>query len=129
MTDNRPPGPVDRHGFAEATLPFSLDEYRNRISRFQDRMNEAGLDALVITMPEHLNYLTGFDPFGIYLYSAAVLVAGEDEPILLTHKCEQGLAWSQCWIRDVRIWEHGRDPIAETVDILREAGVPSLGLS
>lgn len=111
---------LDRHGFEEDPRPFTVDEYRSRVARFQDGMAQAGVDVLVVTTPEHLNYLTGFDPLGIYLYSAVVLTADAAEPILLTHKCEQGLAWSQCWISDVRIWEHGQDPIAMTADAVRE---------
>lgn len=114
---------VDRHGFAADPRPFTDAEYRQRVHRFQQAMARHDLDAIILTAPEHLNYLTGFDPLGIYLYSAAVLTVDGAEPVLLTHKCEQGLAWGQCWITDIRIWEHGHDPVASTVDALREAGV------
>lgn len=107
----------------EATQGFSVEEYRSRVTRFQERLSDQGIDVLLATMPEHLNYLTGFDPLGIYFYQAALLAPGLPEPVLLTHKCEKELARNQCWISDIRIWEHGQDPVQLTVDHLRELGV------
>lgn len=114
---------VDRRGFTEDPRPFTVEEFRQRLARFQDLMREDDIDVLVVTMPEHLNYLTGFDPLGIYLFSAVLLTQDCTEPVLITNKCEQGLAFSQCWIRDIRIWAHGQDPIAVTIDAMRELGV------
>ncbi|CAN3129613.1 M24 family metallopeptidase [Mycobacterium sp. smrl_JER01] len=116
-------GRIDRHGFSEDPRPFTAEEYRRRLAEFQKAMLRADIDVLVVTMPEHLNYLTGFDPLGIYLYSAVIVSQDAAEPVLITHKCEKGLAYSQCWIRDIRIWAHGQDPIEFTAQVLREIGL------
>lgn len=127
MTSVQAPPGIDRHGFDEDPRPFTVAEYRDRLRRFQDGMRRANVDFLVVTMPEHLNYLTGFDPLGIYLYSAAIVTCDGDEPVLITNKCEQGLAFGQCWIRDIRIWAHGEDPVTLTTDALRELGATATG--
>jgi Xaa-Pro aminopeptidase len=42
-------------------LPFSIDEYRSRLSRVQARLTEHGIELLLITTPENNYYLTGHD--------------------------------------------------------------------
>lgn len=103
---------------------FPTAEYRARVAEYRRRMTERGVDVYLGSSPEQMNYLTGFDPLGLYFFQKMVLSReGEREPILLTHKCEAELARTTCWIDDVRIWRHGEDPVARTLELLREVGV------
>ena len=104
-------------------LRFPVEEYRTRVERLRAELQSRGIDSYVATMPEHLNYFTGFDPTGIYFFQLAVFTPDLPEPILLTHKCEKELARVTCWIEDIRIWQHGEDPVARAVALLREVGV------
>ncbi len=104
---------------------FSREEYRSRVSRLDALIQKMGVDVYLGSTPENLNYLAGFDPLGLYFYQHLFYRAGAAQPLLLTHKCEKELARLQCWIDDVRIWQHGDDPTRMTVDILRHLGVRS----
>ena len=104
-------------------LVFPMAEYQARVRAFQASLAAEQIDVYVGTVPEHLNYLSGFDPLGIYFYQQIFVTPGRAQPILLTHKCEKELARVQCWIDDIRIWEHGDDPVEQTMRILDELGV------
>jgi len=108
---------------SRSSMVFTIDEYKVRYQRLKEGMAENGIDILFSTMPEQLNYITGFDPLGVYFYQGMVVAPDFSQPVLITHKCEKELARTQCWIDDVRVWQHQEDPIALTVTALREAGI------
>ncbi|CAN3129607.1 M24 family metallopeptidase [Mycobacterium sp. smrl_JER01] len=105
------------------TLRFDVVEYQARVAGYSRLLGEHGVDVYLGSSPEHMNYLTGFDPLGLYFFQVVVLRAGDEQPTLLTHKCEAELARTGCWINDIRLWQHGEDPIERTLALLAEAGV------
>jgi ectoine hydrolase len=58
-------------------LPFSTDEYRARIARTEAEMAARGLDALIVTDPSNMNWLTGYDGWSFYVHQCVVLIPGE----------------------------------------------------
>ncbi len=107
----------------KSALVFPREEYEERTRCLSRTLQGLGIDAYVGATPENLNYFAGFDPLGLYFYQQILFAPGQEEPCLLTHKCEKELARTQCWISDIRIWEHGKDPLQMTIDKLRELGV------
>src|SRR6266498_3055342 len=107
----------------KSELRFPEEEYQSRLRALRAELEVRALDAYVATMPEHLNYFTGFDPTGIYLFQLLVFTPQLDQPILLTHKCEKEIARVTCWIDDIRIWQHGEAPELLAMDLLREVGI------
>ncbi|MFA1677400.1 M24 family metallopeptidase [Rhizobium mongolense] len=103
-------------------LTFALAEYKDRISRLDAMLQQEKIDIYLGHAPESLNYLTGFDPLGIYLYECMFFQTGAKEPSLLTHKAEKELTVVQCWISEVIIWTHGHNPVQMTIDKLRALG-------
>jgi Xaa-Pro dipeptidase len=106
-----------------AEMRFPEEEYQRRLVLFREALSAEGVDVYMGSMPEHMNYLTGFDPTGLYFYQQLFLTPGSASPVLLTHKCEQELARVTSWLEDVRIWTHGQDPVETTVAILTELGL------
>ena len=106
-----------------SAMVFAVHEYRDRIARLSALLGKIGVDVYLGSTPENLNYFAGFDPLGLYFYQQLFHRAGDDEPSLLTHKCEKELARTQCWISNIRIWQHGDDPLQMTLQRLRELGV------
>ncbi|MBP1885146.1 M24 family metallopeptidase [Sinorhizobium mexicanum] len=102
---------------------FSAEEYADRLQKLNLLLNDKRIDLYIASAPESLNYFTGFDPLGLYLYQHAFYKADSREPTLLTHKAEKELARVQCWISDVMIWQHGDDPVEMTIRQLRRMGV------
>ncbi len=47
---------------------FPADELAGRLERVRFAMAEAGLDGLIVAVPENIYYLTGLDHWGFFAY-------------------------------------------------------------
>ncbi|MEM6620886.1 MAG: M24 family metallopeptidase [Pseudomonadota bacterium] len=65
---------------SDIDLPFSLAEYADRLAKVRARMTAAGLDALVVTDPSNMAWLTGYDGWSFYVHQA-VIVGPAGQPI------------------------------------------------
>jgi Xaa-Pro aminopeptidase len=100
-------------------MAVGLEEYQGRLARVRQWMGEADIDLLLITQPEHYNYLSGFDPTSTFYFQVLFVPVGEEPPTLLVNKAEHLLALETTWIEDLQVvWTHD-DQIARTVEILR----------
>ena len=61
-------------------LPFSRDEYDSRLTKTRASMTKAGLDAIFVTDPSNMAWLTGYDGWSFYVHQG-VLLKHEGEPV------------------------------------------------
>ena len=61
-------------------LPFSSDEYAQRLAKTRAEMAILGLDALFVTDPSNMAWLTGYDGWSFYVHQG-VLLTLEGDPI------------------------------------------------
>lgn len=61
--------------------PFEKGEYLTRIQRAKERMEKAGIEALLVADPANMNYLSGYDGWSFYVPQVLILSMGEQEPI------------------------------------------------
>ncbi|MEN8244242.1 MAG: M24 family metallopeptidase [Thermodesulfobacteriota bacterium] len=52
---------------------FRKDEYLERVKQTKQRMQDAGLEVLIISDPANMNYLTGYDGWSFYVPQAVVV--------------------------------------------------------
>jgi len=104
-------------------MAVSLEEYQGRVGKTREWMKENQIDLLILTQPEHYNWLSGYEPTSVFYYQA-LIVPVEDEPLtLLCNKAELLLCEETCWVEDVRtLWTH-EDQVAKTLEVLRERGL------
>jgi Xaa-Pro dipeptidase len=81
---------------------FTVDEFEGRVARVQKVMAERQLDALLITRPANVYYLTGFRSLGAGLAAGmgqihAVLVPASGTPTLFVRALETKAAEKYCW--------------------------------
>jgi len=62
-------------------LYFSVEEYKERLKRTKSKMEEKGLDLLIVTDPANMNYLTGFDGWSFYVHQCLIVALDREEPI------------------------------------------------
>lgn len=67
--------------FGKNNTPFGLDEFAVRLARTRERMISAGLDALYVSEPANLNYLTGYDGWSFYVHQGVLVVQDLDAPV------------------------------------------------
>jgi len=101
-------------------LPFPIATYHDRLARVRARLADRGLDGLVVTTPDAIHWLTGFDTIG-YLWSQA-LVIGRDgaEPTLVTRTSERPGVAATSWLREPRIYDiAAQRPAGEIAEAVR----------
>ncbi|TDA95803.1 M24 family metallopeptidase [Halomonas marinisediminis] len=123
-----------RHALAGALggseLPFPPAELTARLARVRDAMSLAGLDALLLTDPADIFYLTGYHTFEVSVHTA--LVVGAERLVLQVPSIETGPAVVTAAVDEILgyRWE-GIDgviaPLAETLAAYRAIGLDLYG--
>ena len=113
-----------RSGPIPKELPFTMEEYRQRVAKVRDGMDEAGLDVLLVTLPANLNYLTGFYTFSMDGY-ACLILPREGEPAMHVSFPEIGPTILCSWIEDVVSlgWNQLGEVGSQLAAMLRERGL------
>ena len=103
-------------------LCFPLAEYHHRLNELRKRMQERLLDAVVISDPENLFYLTGYQTTG-YSYFQALVVPLEGEPISITRELEASNMVHRTWVEEARCYTDTGDAIQELFNIIKDLGL------
>ncbi len=78
-------------------IAFPMSEYERRLTELREKMRQRELDALLVTTPENITYLTGFESPGHYWFQALV-VPLENEPFTLSRQLEVSGIEAYSWI-------------------------------
>ena len=102
-------------------MPFAPAEYRDRIARVRKGMQARGLDALVLTTPENVYYLSNhhtpaYDAF------QALLLPLDGEPMLITPLIEELIGRGHSWVERFATYRHGEPPISAMRVAFGDAG-------
>ncbi|AXK45075.1 ectoine hydrolase [Brachybacterium saurashtrense] len=100
-------------------MTFPAAEYERRLSELRRRMVERGLDAVIITDPENLMYLTDHQTTG-YSFFQALIVPLEAEPLMITRALEESNVIARTWLENSRGYPDTGDAILELVSTLRD---------
>lgn len=103
-------------------MTFPFEEYVRRLEGLRDRMAKRLLDAVVITDPENLMYLTDYQTTG-YSFFQCLVVPLEDEPFMITRYMEESNIHARTWVENTRPYPDTGDAIQMLVESLREFGL------
>ena len=103
-------------------MTFPFEEYERRLTELRERMAERLLDAVVISDPENLMYLTDYQTTG-YSFFQALVVPLEDEPFMITRRMEESNIHARTWVEETRPYPDTGDAIQMLVESLREFGL------
>jgi len=107
-------------------LDFPLTEYRRRYDRVQDAMQGAGLDALLLTTRENVEWLCGFTTVSWRVVEKRfwLLVPAGREPVIFVDGVHVVNAEKTTWVDDVREWgAGGRDNPTLLAGVFSEHGL------
>jgi Xaa-Pro dipeptidase len=102
-------------------VPFTQQEYDARFAKLRSIMEKKGIELLMVRDPSNINYLTGYNTFGLSNYEI-LFVPLEGDPTLLLRFLETKIAFTTSWIKDVRPWEDHENPHAATKKVMEEKG-------
>ena len=103
-------------------MTFPHEEYVRRIEELRQRIQERHLDAVVISDPENIMYLTDYQTTG-YSFFQALVVPLEKEPFMITRALEESNVIARTWVEVTRPYPDTGDAIQMLVDALREFGL------
>jgi len=107
---------------ARDDMTFPIDEYERRLGDLRERMVRRHLDAVVITDPENLMYLTDYQTTG-YSFFQALVVPLDDEPVMITRGMEESNVIARTWVERTRPYPDTGDAIQELVLALNQSGL------
>lgn len=103
-------------------MTFPFEEYERRLSELRVRIAQRHLDAVVITDPENIMYMTDYQTTG-YSFFQALVVPLEQEPFMITRALEESNIIARTWVERTRPYPDTGDAIQMLVDALREFGL------
>lgn len=105
-------------------LVFSREEYEARLEALRERMEAAGVVAMLTTTPENITYLTGFESPGHYWWQG-MLVPLYGEPTTVSRLLEVSGMDMFSWIEPEHnvAYRDDQDPMEILADTLRGMGL------
>lgn len=103
-------------------IAFPMVEYERRLSDLRRRMEERGIDAMMVTTPHNICYLTGFDSVGYYYFHAMVFPL-MGEPFSVPRLLENSGVQAYTWIEQSRPYKDYEDPMDVLATALDEFGL------
>jgi Xaa-Pro dipeptidase len=99
-----------------------MEEYERRLGGLRERMAERRLDAVLITDPENLMYLTDYQTTG-YSFFQALIVPLDGECVMITRQMEESNVHARTWVEETRPYPDTGDAIQMTSATLVDLGL------
>ena len=111
------------------TLPFTLEEYAQRIAKTRTAMERAGVDTLIVSDPSNMAWLTGYDGWSFYVHQAVILGA-EGDPVWWGRGMDRAgalrtvfMAENDCLgYEDTYVQNPDKHPMEDLAQVLAERG-------
>lgn len=103
-------------------MTFPHEEYVRRIEGLRERMKERRLDAVVISDPENIMYLTDYQTTG-YSFFQALVVPLDGDCFMVTRNMEESNVHARTWVEKTRPYADNGDAIQRLIEALREFGL------
>ncbi len=111
-------------------LPFARSEYLDRLAKTKRKMEEAGIEVLLVSDDSNMNYLSGYDGHSSYVPQFLFVAGVEEEPLWVGREMDIGCATNSAFIDRSRIigYPEGyighpdKNPMAFMADLIRERG-------
>ncbi|BCH12548.1 peptidase M24 (plasmid) [Mesorhizobium sp. 131-3-5] len=90
-------------------VPFPRPEYERRQQRVLEKVQDAELDAIVVTAIGHLRYLTGYDGSGAYFRPFPLILVPGQLPIFLVREYDELAVRAYSCIDRIEVYRHQVD--------------------
>ncbi|MGC3874516.1 ectoine hydrolase DoeA [Halomonas sp. GXIMD04776] len=114
----------------QVALPFTREEYAQRLLKVRTAMATRGIDVLIISDPSNMAWLTGYDGWSFYVHQC-VLLGLEGEPVWYGRRQDSNGALRTCWIDPENITYYPdyyvQNPDMHPMDYLAQSIMPDRG--
>lgn len=102
---------------------FDKAEYLDRLSKVKNKMQDKGIEVLLLTDPANMNYITGYDALSFYTPQAVVVTCEEEYPTWLGRGQDKTCADRTTWLDedhkhaypDYYLWEPEKQHVMDYV--------------
>lgn len=101
-------------------LAFPIEDYAARVAVLRQRMEEVGVDVLIIDEFEHLAYFTGHIPTAA-MYQCCLMPLSS-EPVMVVRSLDGPMLDEMSWVSDHVLFDDGDDPLAIVAAELKRRG-------
>ncbi len=107
-------------------LPFSLEEYGERLEKIRQRMSEEGLDAIILTRAQNINWVAGYRAavMNWTLPLLPLIIPQKGEMRFMTRVIESATAETQL-APNPRTYKDHEDPYEMLAELVAECGAES----
>ncbi|MDW5377428.1 ectoine hydrolase DoeA [Halomonas sp. HP20-15] len=114
----------------QVTLPFTREEYAQRLWKVRSSMASRGIDVLIISDPSNMAWLTGYDGWSFYVHQC-VLLGLEGEPVWYGRRQDSNGALRTCWLNPDNITYYPdyyvQNPDMHPMEYLAQSVMPERG--
>ncbi|RIJ33126.1 ectoine hydrolase [Henriciella mobilis] len=103
-------------------MTFPHEEYVRRLEGLRERMKDRRLDAVVISDPENIMYMTDYQTTG-YSFFQALVVPLDGDCYMVTRNMEESNVHARTWVEKTRPFADNGDAIQTLVESFREFGL------
>lgn len=103
-------------------MTFPHEEYVRRLEGLRERMKDRRLDAVVISDPENIMYMTDYQTTG-YSFFQALVVPLDGDSYMVTRNMEESNVHARTWVEKTRPFADNGDAIQTLVESFREFGL------
>jgi Xaa-Pro dipeptidase len=108
--------------FFRYKLPFSMEEYEERIRKVRASMKKRDIEVLMLNSPENIYYLTGHQTPGFYMFQTLILPM-DGEPIVITREAEEPWVKARSWVTKSAYYSDQKDPLKVVQKTLKMEGM------
>ncbi|RWD74481.1 Xaa-Pro peptidase family protein [Mesorhizobium sp.] len=105
----------------EKDLAFTIQEYQRRLKAVREGIAARDLDILVVTIPENMLYLSGYNTLG-YASAQYLLIPLQGEPLHITRGIEEVNVRAYSWIDNSTSYMDHEAPLELLAETLRNLG-------
>lgn len=124
-----PPNARREKTMSDAHLKFTRAEYAARLAKTRTEMEKRGLDALIVSDPSNMAWLTGYDGWSFYVHQC-VVVGPDGDPVWFGRVQDANGARRTAWLSNDDIVSYAdqyvqsteRHPMQALVRVLAERG-------
>src|SRR5262245_42072355 len=102
-------------------LAFTPEEYKGRQQAVRQQMSGRGIDVLVVTTPENINYLSGYSTPGYYM-SQCLLLPANGDPIIVCRATEEMNVFATSCLSRSDSYADDVAPVVRFADVLAKDG-------
>ena len=84
-------------------MNFTKEEFKARLKKVQNSMQEKGIELLISHDTANMNYLTGYDAWSFYYSQAAIVHVNAEEPLCWVRKQDSGGAYIKTYLDNENI--------------------------